>query len=324
MVDKIDIVIPWVDDQDTNWLKKKNTYSSTDSRVGEYATENRYRDYNTLKFVLRSIDKFMPWVNNVFLITDNQKPEWLDIRTVNLVDHMEFIQGSLPTFNSNAIMTNIGNIPNLSEHFIVFNDESIVWDETKGTDFFKNGLPVDSLIETGTVPESDGFFHISANDVALINEKFSKRKIMRKHLKSFFNFKYGIHNLRTFLSLPYSGFIGFYNQHLIMPYAKEDFKMAYSLFSREFEKTWEHRFREPSDVNEWLVRYLRNITGNFKPGFLRGDFATLSDFENGYPKISKKSKVLVINDDGNLNEKIVDNINRFCLQKFPEKSKYEK
>lgn len=325
-MEKIDIVIPWVDDQDANWLRKKNKYLTSSHERGEYTTKNRYRDYGTLRFVIRSIDKYMPWVNNVFLVTDNQRPEWIDTHFVKVIDHTQFIKGNLPTFNSDVIMTNLGNILELSEKFIVFNDETIVWNMTCPKDFFRNGLPVDSLIETSTVPKSDGFFHISANGVALINEKFSKRVLMKKHFNHFFNFKYGIQNLRTILSLPYGGFVGFYNQHLILPYSKNDFKRAYSLFPVTFRDTWGHRFRESSDVNEWFIRYIRNVTGNFQPGFINGQFLTIGDFKNGFPKVRKKSQVIVINDDsdGNIDEDVICRIKRFCLDKFPKKSKYEK
>ncbi|WP_054726475.1 hypothetical protein [Paucilactobacillus hokkaidonensis] len=143
---------------------------------------NRYHDYGTLKYVLRSIANNMNWVDNVILVTDNQLPEWLNTREVRVVDHKEFINGKLPTFNSNVIMTNLDKIPQLNEQFIAFNDETIVWNAVKKTDFFKNNLPVDSLIETGTVPKNDGFYHISLNGVALINERFSKRNVMLKKI----------------------------------------------------------------------------------------------------------------------------------------------
>ena len=237
--DGIDIVIPWVDDSDEKWKKKKCKYAQSEIMD----SKNRYRDYGTLKFVLRSIEKNMPWANNVFLLTDDQQPDWINELNVKVIDHTDFIKGKLPTFNSNSILTSIGNIKQLSERFIVFNDEMIVWRSTDENDFFKGNMPVDSLIETGTVPKSDGFFHISQNGVALTNAKFSKRKAMRKNLNNSYNLKYGIQNLSTFLSLPYGGFIGFYNQHLVIPYTKQNFLDAYNDFSENFEKTWSHRFR---------------------------------------------------------------------------------
>lgn len=324
MDDNIDIVIPWVDDSDPTWLKKKKKYTTNVNVDSEMANKNRFFDYGTLKYVLRSIEINMPWVHKVFLLTDQQFPDWINLDRIQLVDHTEFIHGKLPTFNSNVIMTNLGNIPKLSNQFILFNDELIVWRKTKKKDFFRRGLPVDSLIETGTVPFSDGFFHVSQNDVALINSLFSKRKCMKEKFTKFFNYKYGIENLRTLLSLPYKAFLGFQNQHLIMPYKKNDFDDAYKKFSENFQTTWQHRFRQPDDINEWLVRYLRNLSGNFIPGYLNGQFFTLADFKEKAPNIKRKSKVIVINDDGCYAPSVFKNLNAILETRFAKKSKFEK
>ncbi|GAB6093377.1 Stealth CR1 domain-containing protein [Furfurilactobacillus curtus] len=322
---QIDVVIPWVDGEDSDWKRKRQRFNESKTLLNdENNTSNRYRDYGTLKYVLRSIDKNMSWVGRIFLLTDHQVPSWINKEKVIIVDHSDFIVGALPTFNSNVILTSIGNIKELGDFFIVFNDETLVVNRTKRTDFFRNGLPVDSLIETGTVPMSDGFFHISSNGVALINQHFSKRKVMKKHLGLFFNYHYGVQNLRTFLSLPYGGFLGFYNQHLIMPFRKADFEQAYDTFFENFASTWNHRFREFTDINEWAIRYLRNVNGNFAPGFLKGQFFTLSDFQKQIPKIKKKSKVVVINDDGCANEEAFNKVNDFLETNYPQKSKYEK
>ncbi|MCJ2385368.1 Stealth CR1 domain-containing protein [Lactiplantibacillus plantarum] len=321
---QIDVVIPWVDDGDSEWVKKKNQFLDSDEGYGQFAASNRYTEYGTLKYVLRSIEHNMPWVGKIFLLTDNQVPSWLNLKNTIIVDHKEFIKGKLPTFNSNVILTSIGNIKDLSENFIIFNDETIVWSPVKKENFFVNDLPVDSLIESGTVPKIDGFFHISQNDVAIINEHFNKRQVYKEHFFKFFNFKYGIQNIRNILSLPYGGFLGFQNQHLVMPYTKANFQNAYKMFNDDFEKTWTHRFRELSDVNEWLIRYARNVEGKFQPGYLKGQFFSLSDFQTSTPEIKKNTKIVVINDDGNYSASVTTTVNRFLQTRFPEKSKYEK
>lgn len=324
MDSNVDIVIPWVDDSDPIWLKKKSRYMDNVQVSNELATENRFFDYGTLKYVLRSIEKNMPWIHNVFLLTDQQRPDWINSTNLTVVDHKDFIKGTLPTFNSNVIMTNINHIPNLSDKFIVFNDEFIVWKPTQISDFFKNGIPVDSLIETGTVPFEDGFFHISQNGVAICNSLFSKRVTIKNNLNKFFNYKYGIQNLRTLLSLPYGGFIGFQNQHLTIAYKKMDFNNAYKLCPEVFNNTWKHRFRQFDDINEWVVRYIRNLNGDFIPGYLKGQFFTLSNFKNKLPSIKYNSKIIVINDDGCYDSEVFKNLNTLLSKQFSEKSKYEK
>lgn len=52
MDDNIDIVIPWVDDSDPTWLKKKKKYTTNVIVDSEMANKNRFFDYGTLKYVL--------------------------------------------------------------------------------------------------------------------------------------------------------------------------------------------------------------------------------------------------------------------------------
>ena len=67
----IDIVIPWVNGQDKIWQKKAIKYM-------ENFDEKRYRDWDILRYVLRSIEKYSPWIHKVYLVTDNQRPTWLN------------------------------------------------------------------------------------------------------------------------------------------------------------------------------------------------------------------------------------------------------
>lgn len=40
--------------------------------------EGGYRDYGVLKFSMRSVDLFMPWVRDIILVTNGQVPTWAD------------------------------------------------------------------------------------------------------------------------------------------------------------------------------------------------------------------------------------------------------
>lgn len=76
MSNKIDFVITWVDGNDSTWIKKKNIYLNPNFTDLD-ASNKRYRDYGTLLYLLRSIEKYASWVNNIFLVTDHQVPKWL-------------------------------------------------------------------------------------------------------------------------------------------------------------------------------------------------------------------------------------------------------
>lgn len=323
-MEKIDVVIPWVDGSDPKWKEKKEEYLSNKSLSSndEMVSQNRYDDYGTLKYVMRSIEENMPWVGNVFLLTDNQMPKWANEKTVKVVDHMDFILGSLPTFNSNVIMTNLHNIPGLAERFVLLNDDTIIWSKTSERDFFIGNLPVDILVETGTVPKTDGFFHISQNGVALMNESFNKRDVIKEHFSKFFSLKYGLAIIRTVISLPYGGFLGFLNPHLALPYTRQDFIRFETTFPEIMQATNEHRFRDSTDINDWAVRYFRNLEGRFVPGKLKGKFLTTSQFSHDV-SVANTEQIVVINDDNQATETDISKVISFLEAKFAKKSKYE-
>ena len=73
---------------------------------------------------------YAPWVRNIYLVTDDQVPDWLDTSCpdVKVVSHREIFanQADLPTFNSHAIESQIHRIEGLSEHFLYLNDDFFV------------------------------------------------------------------------------------------------------------------------------------------------------------------------------------------------------
>ena len=90
-------------------------------------SSNRFADNEELKYSLRSVEKFVPWVRKIFIVTNGQIPSWLDINhpRIKLVTHEEiFVNKShLPTFSSPAIESHIHRIPGLSKKFIYMNDD---------------------------------------------------------------------------------------------------------------------------------------------------------------------------------------------------------
>ena len=110
---------------------------------GEEFTDNIRTSYNhELQYSLRSIDLYAPWVNNIYILTDNKKnyPSWIknDNTKIIIIDTTETFPhpSYLPNSNSNAIESTIANIKNLSEHYIYFCDDIFLGKKTKYTDFF--------------------------------------------------------------------------------------------------------------------------------------------------------------------------------------------
>ena len=128
---KIDIVYLWVDDNDKKWRTLKNKWlkiTKGKHSVSNDASSNiRWRDNGELLYSLRSVDMFAPWINHIYIVTGfNHVPKWLNTKhpKITIVPHEQIIPtDALPTFNSVAIEMCIANIPNLSEYFLLMNDD---------------------------------------------------------------------------------------------------------------------------------------------------------------------------------------------------------
>lgn len=141
----IDYVIPFVDCSDENWLTEYKKYVS--GPVGWSNNANRFRDWETLRYQLRSIERYMPWIRNIYIvmsISETQIPKWLNTENerVHIVWDGEIVPREyLPVFNSNVIDLYIPRIEGLSEHYLYACDDYIVMREQKPEDYFsENGI----------------------------------------------------------------------------------------------------------------------------------------------------------------------------------------
>ena len=326
MVDTVDIVITWVNGDDPKWNNKKNQYSNEifDKKLN---SKERYYDYNTLKYFFRSVEKNASFINKVFLITDNQIPRWLDIdnKKVKIINHQDFIPSKyLPTFNSNVIESNIFRIEDLSENFILFNDDMLITRKMNKSDFFKNNLPVDAAIQHPLIANIK-FDNIRLNNMVILNNKFNKRDILKKHFFKFYNYKYGLENLKNLSMLPYSNFSGFEDFHLPIAYKKSELKKVYLENKSHFDDMFKSKFRTSRDINQWLFRYYRLCLGQFTPGRILGKYYTVKEVSKiKYDfKKNKKIKMICINDTGNADEDCYSDVNHLLNYIFPNKSEFE-
>lgn len=138
----IDAVIAYVDSTDPIWQKEYSDYMSS-SAMAEFSS-NRFRSWGTLKYLLRGIEAYMPFINKVYLVVsgESQVPQWLNTDQVSVVYHKDFIpEKYLPTFSSCTIEPFLGNIPELAEQFIYFNDDVFPINPMQAADFFTDGIP---------------------------------------------------------------------------------------------------------------------------------------------------------------------------------------
>lgn len=135
----MDVVITYVDGNDPVW--KKDYEATTNVPV----MDKRFRDWGTLKYLLRGIQTKMPFIRNVYLVVSHpsQVPQWANQEQLKIVLHKDIIPAEfLPTFNCNPIEMHLHRIPGLDEEFIYFNDDMFPVGDCRPEDFFRNGKPV--------------------------------------------------------------------------------------------------------------------------------------------------------------------------------------
>ncbi len=120
---QIDIVLTWVDGNNPQWKARYSEFSAKVADGDKRAI--RFRDWNLLRYWFRGIEAFAPWVRTVHFVTSGEYPDWLNLShpKLNWVKHEDFMPSEyLPTFNINAIETNLHRIEGLSDCFVFFND----------------------------------------------------------------------------------------------------------------------------------------------------------------------------------------------------------
>lgn len=329
-MDKIDFVITWVDGSDIQWQKEKNKYSKEHMSEESKGTV-RYRDWDNLKYWFRGVEKYAPWVNKVFLVTCGQKPKWLNTDCPKLVcvKHEDYIPSQyLPTFSSHPIELNLHRIANLSERFVYFNDDCFITKPIFKKDFFKKGLPVDSIIENVIQPSVSSIFDtILFNNIALFNRNFDKRNVIRTNALKWFSIKYGKGILNNIYMLPFKCISSFRYNHNAQPFLKSTFSEVWEKEGDYLDKVCQNKFRSREDVNQYIFRYWQFGKGTFEPG-MRSSYSVLirKDNQEFLDLIYKqKYKLLCLNDvDNSIDfEKCKIEINRAFEYILPEKSSFE-
>jgi hypothetical protein len=234
---KIDVVYTWVNGADENWKRKKLEYSQNyNTKVSKEAqSDARFMNNDELRYSIRSIFKYAPWINNIYIVTDNQIPDWLDnnCSKIKIIDHREIFKNHdfLPTFNSMAIEANLHHIPNLSEYFIYSNDDVFLGDYCSPEYFFlKDGSP---RIFVADLIGRKKKWHLNADvlpperknehQYSIINSRLLLRKIFRKSIYS--EIRHGMKACR-----------------------KSDLFFLEDTFNQQFMLTMSHKFRDKNDI----------------------------------------------------------------------------
>jgi UDP-N-acetylglucosamine-lysosomal-enzyme len=150
----VDVVYTWVNGSDPKLMRDVKYYKRLEE-LGEEAAANmtieedaekgamnRFRDNQELRYSLRSIWKYAPWVRNVYLVTNGQVPHWLNIDhpRLTVVPHDQIFPNTehLPCFSSPAIESHLHRIPGLSDMFLYFNDDVMLGNYIWPDDFYSH------------------------------------------------------------------------------------------------------------------------------------------------------------------------------------------
>lgn len=309
---KIDLVYTWVDDSDSKWREKKAKYTNTLANYNKDSVDDcRFANNDELKYSLRSVEKNIPWINKIFIITDDQKPDWLktDNEKIKIIDHKEIMPlDKLPIYNACAIENAIPYIKELSEFFIYANDDMFFWESANKDFFFEGEKPIYRL------------------------EKKINKKKKYKHLYGSMVFRaYSLACERLGADFPY------FSHHNADPYRKSLFLDCIKEFQKEFDLTLDNRFRDFSDLQRMIVTYYslskneavsKDINQNFVEKYILRkvkDSAYFDVREKNFKKIIKiKSPLLCINDSRKTTPAARKYIKEFLAMKFCEKSQFEK
>lgn len=89
--------------------------------------------------------------------------------------------------------------------------------------------------------------------------------MIKTHPGKWLNWRYGKLLLRTIAFLPYPHFTGFVDPHLPNPFLKDSLCEVWKLEEEILDSTCKSKFRRIDNVNQYVIRYLQLLKGDFIP-----------------------------------------------------------
>lgn len=273
--EKIDFFMSWVDGSDLEWQAEKLKWEGLESNKsvdGNANADCRYRDNGWLKYWFRGVEKFAPWVNKIHFVTCGQKPDWLvEVHPkLNLVNHKDYIPSQyLPTFCSRTIEFNCHRIKEMSEQFVMFNDDMFLLQPVSPGFYFNNGNPVLSCnLRYPDNLECNNSGRVLCNDYFIVNSAFNIGNSIWTHRNKWFNvreigFKRALRNIVCFFAnrtLP----VGNYG-HFPLPHLKSTIEEVWDTCSTLMDNTCRHKFRADDQLSQYLFCAWNQAKGRFYP-----------------------------------------------------------
>lgn len=306
----VDLVYLWVDGKDPAWLeKKRETLERVTGRVlPEAAAESRFRDHGELRYSLRSVHRYVPWARKIYIVTDRQIPDWLNVDEprIRVIDHKELFgdEGTLPTFNSHAIASRLHHIDGLSDNYLYMNDDVMFGRRVSRSHFFHGNGMAKFFLSRATLPHTD-------------NGHGTPPEEARRNVVKLLEREFGRTATRTFFHTPIP------QRRIIMSELEDKYPDV-------FRHNWHSQFRSSHDyeVNSWLHNYYGYLRGLALPDSMRYDYFDLAD-----PSIRDRMRELThkrdkdcfcINDNTDALPENQDFLVEWLESYFPKRSPFER
>ncbi len=311
----VDVVYTWVDGNELAWRERKEaTKARLDGRAFNPSAMNasRYIDRDELRFSLRSLEAYADFVHHVWLVTDDQVPEWLDMTCGHLtvVDHRELFgdDGALPTFNSHAIEARLHHIDGLAEHYLYMNDDFFFGRRVTGELFFhRNGawrfFPSHATIGLGEATVDDEPVDAAA-----------------KNGRSLLSKRFGIEVSQKLKHVPHP-------QRRSVAFALE------KEFDETFRSVWKSQFRNTHDIStaSSLIHHFGYVTGNAFPATIASSYVDVSghNLEGQLDGLLRRRTVdaWCLNDQASQEDDVArqrEIVHHFFERQLPLPSRYER
>lgn len=308
----IDLVYLWVNGNDPAWQARHNAYRGKDDDASKVNCKGRYADNDELKYSLRSMEMYAPWIHHIFIVTDRQTPAWLDTSNprVTIIDHSDIMpEKCLPCFNSALIEHFLYRIPGLSEHFLYANDDVFVnRPVTPATFFAQDGLPIMRM-----------------------NRCFPRRleiwfrtQILREMPG---NYTITMHNSAKLVQEKYGHYYDIKTHHNIDAYLRSNYEHVHETFRKDIEATLENHIRSANDIQRNLYAYaaLAERQAHLLYVTQRTSFRFSIQKTKHYRRMERYAPTFFcMNDSEQANDEDRRRATAFLDRCFPNKSQYEK
>lgn len=309
----VDLVYLWVDGNDPVWQAKHNAFIGKTEESSPINCKGRYANNDELKYSLRSVEMYAPWIRKIFIVTDNQVPEWLDISNtkVKIIDHKDIMPAeSLPCFNSALIEHFLYKIPGLAEHFLLANDDMYLNKAVTVDDFFtKEGFPIIRLGRR-LFRKFRWFWRVNVRKKPLKNYSFTIARASQ-----LVDDKYGVY----YTGMPH---------HNIDSYLKSDMqRVVEDYFRDEFVANNKNRMRSNDDIQRILFSYtaLALKRGKLRYVTRKESMHVEIQKERHYRRLEKfRPMFFCMNDSEYAKDEDRKTAKEYLERRFPDKSEFEK